>query len=281
MARPLRQGIDYFSLDCIPDRKTKTLIRKYGLIGEGIYLNLLKSIYQEGYFLAICDDFIEDFCVEFSIKEDLFNEILDFLIKKGFFSSDLFESKKVLTSHGIQKRFFEATKRRKVNEELLENRVNVNNNLVNVYINPVNVNNNGVNVYKSTQSKVKESKVKKINKQNKKNDSVNAKKKTIEERRKEFGIELKEIWNENYKTEDTDKANKFFSHWTEPSGNGKKFRREGEKYFDMKKRIKTWLDMGAKFESKFSKMEPTKSTVQRVDLGALKRNQDKKQMENN
>ena len=39
--------------------------------------------------------------------------------------------------------------------------------------------------------------------------------------------------------------------------------------------------MGAKFESKFSKMEPTKSTVQRVDLGALKRNQDKKQMENN
>ena len=80
----------------------------------------------------------------------------------GIFSNELFEKHKIITSKGIQKRFFEITKRRK-RENLIDDYllVNVTETGVIVAETPITVAETGVIVSKSTQSKVKESKVKK------------------------------------------------------------------------------------------------------------------------
>ena len=79
------------------------------------------------------------------------NEVIDKAISVGFFDKNQYEKNNILTSNGIQKRFLEATERRK--EIVFEE-----NYLVNVNINRINDNKNRINAYKSTQSKGKESK---------------------------------------------------------------------------------------------------------------------------
>lgn len=66
----------------------------------------------------------------------------------GFFKQDLFSPERVLTSKGIQERYFEAIKRRKETSEYPYI-------LVNVCNNGVNVDKNSINVDINTQSKVK------------------------------------------------------------------------------------------------------------------------------
>ena len=164
MARPTKVGLDYFPYDVNPDRKMKILIRKFGFDGEGVFINILKIIYNQGYFTRFCDDSKDDFCIEFGIKLDRLNDILSFLIDKDFFSKEAFEKFGILTSNGIQTRFLEATKKRKANNEILHYRVNSVNNLVNSELTLVNselIPMKCTNSDISTQSKVKESKVNK------------------------------------------------------------------------------------------------------------------------
>jgi len=158
MARPTKMGLDYFPYDCNTDRKVKILVRKYGLQGEGFYLNLLKMIYANGYYIELCDDSIEDLSIEFDIDLNDINEMIDFMVLKGFFSKELYENSKVLTSNGIQKRFLEATKRRKELNKCNIYRVNVDNNPVQVGLPPTITPLSEIDVDISTQSKVKKSK---------------------------------------------------------------------------------------------------------------------------
>lgn len=150
MPRPTKRGLDYFPLDVNRDKKSKTLVRKFGIVGDGIYTNLLRSIYEEGYFLEIDGDFIEDFCIDLDIDESVFHGVLDFLLRKKFFDPELFENHKILTSAGIQKRFLEATKRRTEYNCIQK-----------YHLIEVSVSNNSVNANNNPQSKVKKSKVKK------------------------------------------------------------------------------------------------------------------------
>jgi len=87
------------------------------------------------------------------------------LVRWNFFNENLFNSDKILTSKGIQRRYEEATKRRKNNEcslfWLLDD-INVN----------INTQDSTINVNINAQSKVKESKVKESKvKYSKKKDS--------------------------------------------------------------------------------------------------------------
>lgn len=135
MARPVKMGLDYFPYDCNTDRKIKLLNRKFGLLGEGFYLNLLKMIYANGYYLELCEETIDDLCIEFGLTIESFKMMLDFCIQKNLFSAEIFENNSVITSSGIQKRFIEATKRRKENNKIDIYEVNANNNSISVNIN--------------------------------------------------------------------------------------------------------------------------------------------------
>ena len=158
MARPLSRGIEYYPLDVdfMNDIKIRKIMKSCGPNSIAIIILLLGNIYgDEGYFMKWDEDVCFLVADEVGAKEVYVKEVLKKCLQVDLFSSRLFEKYKIITSKGIQKRFFEITKRRKrenlINEYLL----------VNVTETGVNVTETGVIVSKSTQSKVKESKVKK------------------------------------------------------------------------------------------------------------------------
>ena len=183
MARPLKQGLDYFPLDTdfLQDIKVRRLIRACGSSAIPMLIGLLVNIYRgDGYYLRWDSDMTFLISDEVGISEGAAQEFINKAVQVGFFDKKLYEEKSILTSAGIQRRFFEITERRKsvfyddtlllidVNE--YTNLVNVNNNSINVNNNSINVNNNPVNVYHNQQSKVKESKGKE-RKEERKNNS--------------------------------------------------------------------------------------------------------------
>lgn len=165
MARPLSRGIEYYPLDVdfMNDIKIRKIMKSCGPNSIAIIILLLGNIYgDEGYFMKWDEDVCFLVADAVGAKEVYVKEVLKKCLQVDLFSSELFEKYKIITSEGIQKRFFEITKRRKrdnlINEYLL---VNVTETGVIVAETPNNVTETGVIVSKSTQSKVKESKVKK------------------------------------------------------------------------------------------------------------------------
>ncbi|URN40882.1 DUF4373 domain-containing protein [Peptoniphilus genitalis] len=165
MARPLSRGIEYYPLDVdfMNDIKIRKIMKSCGPNSIAIIILLLGNIYKdEGYFMKWDEDICFLVADEVGAKEVYVKEVLKKCLQIDLFSNELFEKFKIITSKGIQKRFFEITKRRKrdnlINEYLL---VNVTETGVNVTETIVTEAETGVIVSKSTQSKVKESKVKK------------------------------------------------------------------------------------------------------------------------
>ena len=157
MARPLKDGIDYFPLDVnfLKDIKIRKLLIACGPQSIAVLISLLCNIYQdEGYYIGWDEDVRFLISDEVGVKESLVQEVVTKTIDIDFFDANLFKKYKILTSIGIQKRYVEATSRRK------SNRIKKSFNLINVDNNGVNVNNNEVNVDKSTQRKGKERKEK-------------------------------------------------------------------------------------------------------------------------
>ena len=162
MARPTKQGLDYFPLDVgfLQDVKIRRIMRACGIQSIPILISLLANIYRDdGYFLKWDNDMPFLIADELGVSEGAVCETVNKAVQIDFFNADMFEQYKILTSIAIQKRFFSATCRRK--EVFYDGRFMLLNssdykNLVNVYKNPV-------NVYGNEQSKVKKSKEKNIN----------------------------------------------------------------------------------------------------------------------
>ena len=205
MARPKKIGLDYFpfDVDFFEDEKIVCIAGEFGIKGEITAVKLLCAVYRNGYFIEWNDKMKMKMLRSLpGVSTELFDQILNRLVRWGFFDKNLFDSVRVLTSHGIQKRFFEAAKRRKTDEKLpyllidaddngvnvCNNRVNVDNNLVkidnnvgtnggrkdlfeppsgvNVDNNGVNVCNNRVNADNNPQSKVNNKEIKKEKEKN-------------------------------------------------------------------------------------------------------------------
>ena len=164
MARPLKQGLDYFPLDVnfLKDIKVRKIKRACGPATVEVLLCLLGNIYRDtGYYFGWDEDTMFLVADEVGAKEGLVEEIVNKAVQVGFFDKDKFEKHKILTSKGIQNRYREAAKKRKeivisdiylVNDEFTEKKLS--NNSDNEHI-------NSVNSYDNQQSKVKKSKVNK------------------------------------------------------------------------------------------------------------------------
>lgn len=107
MARPRKDGMDYFSLDVdfFSDKKIKILKARYGADGITIYLYLLCEIYKSGYYLKMDDDFEFILSDDLNMNCDKVKQVLTFLLERSLFDNKLFQSDAVLTSAGIQRRF--------------------------------------------------------------------------------------------------------------------------------------------------------------------------------
>lgn len=112
-------GIDFFpfSTDFFEDDKIELIESEFGIKGSYAAIRLLCKIYKfEGYFCR----WGRDECLIFAKKMgDGFSpanveEIVQGLIRRGFFDKAVYDSFHILTSRGMQKRFFEAAKRRQV-----------------------------------------------------------------------------------------------------------------------------------------------------------------------
>lgn len=165
MARPLKSGIDYFPLDCnfMKDIKVRKILRACGPSAIAVIVNLLCTIYQsDGYYMLWDEDTGFLIADDVGVKESFVHEVVKAAVQVDFFNAAMFDTRSILTSVGIQRRYKEATARRNDNSLIADYNL-LSNELSGViaYNNSVNVDNNSINVDKSTQMIVDDSKVNK------------------------------------------------------------------------------------------------------------------------
>lgn len=140
MARPNKTGLDYFPLDVdfFADEKIAAISGEFGIKGDIVVIKLLCAVYRNGYFILWNEPMKYKMLRDLpGISPELLDQIINRLVKWGFFDESLFNSVKVLTSQGIQKRFFSITKRRNTGAKLPYVLVSAYNNGVSACNNPV------------------------------------------------------------------------------------------------------------------------------------------------
>ena len=172
MARPNKQGLDYFPLDVnlLTNLKVRRLISAQGINSIAVIIELLCRIYQgKGYYIERSGDlaFLISDALRSGISEGAVEEIIKKAIELGFFDVNMLDNFGILTSESIQKTFFEATKKRKgvqYDGRFLLISINGYNNLVNIDINSINASHNEQSKEKkSKEKKIKENKTKEVN----------------------------------------------------------------------------------------------------------------------
>jgi hypothetical protein len=178
MARPQKEGLDYFplDLDIVQDDKLLVPIGKYGMMGFGLIIRLMMEIYKNGYFYRWGEKEQYVFANRINVDINLVNEVVNECVKWEFFHRNSLDTYGILTSNGFQKRYIEAAKRRKeitmIDDHVLADLQHLSNKH-NITIVVVSADGKPVNVYKNEdkvniaptetpQSKVKERKVKEI-----------------------------------------------------------------------------------------------------------------------
>lgn len=138
MARPTKKGLDYFPLDVniFDNPRVAAISGEFQLKGEIVLIKLLCAVYKNGYFYEWSEINRAILLRQLpGVSPGLLDQIVERLVRWGFFDKSLFDSSHVLTSAGIQERYFAAISRRK--------KVSSANDypylLVNVCNNPVNV----------------------------------------------------------------------------------------------------------------------------------------------
>lgn len=168
LARPQKEGLDYFPLDTDADQDDKLyyIEAKYGLVGFALVIKLLMKIYNNSYYKLWGEKETIIFAKQTSADINVINNLINDCINESFFNKNLYEKYHILTSSGIQKRYLKACERR-TSVEMYSDFILIDpgnyKNLVIVYINPINsikniplsIVNDGIN----PQSKGKESKL--------------------------------------------------------------------------------------------------------------------------
>jgi sulfite reductase alpha subunit-like flavoprotein len=168
LARPRREGLDYFPLDVNAgiDDEIELVEAEYGLEGFAIFIKLLQKIYKTNYYIMWTEKEKLQFSKRVNVDINRVNVIIMSCLKWGLFNKILYDTYKILTSKGIQKRFLLAIDRRTsyqfYKEYLLlsDNEVNVYKNLIIVNITTDNADiNPQIERERESKEKVKESKV--------------------------------------------------------------------------------------------------------------------------
>lgn len=133
--RPLKHGVSYFPLDVIMCDKLELIESEHGIKGFGVVVKLYQKIYADNYYIIWDKKALLVFSNRINVDINSINAIINSCIEWKVFDNGLYKKYSILTSQGIQKRFFEIIKRRKVVEAckdflLIELEVNAYNNLV-------------------------------------------------------------------------------------------------------------------------------------------------------
>lgn len=120
MARPIKEGLDYFPLDCDIDEKLEALEAEFGIEGFGIWVRILQAIYRTS-------------SGEFNLEGEFsgwkilgkrtgkspenLRKIIAYMTKIKLLDKDAFKNRKVLTSNGVKKRLIHIQNDRKRDRE--------------------------------------------------------------------------------------------------------------------------------------------------------------------
>jgi len=106
MARPQKEGLDYFPHDTVTDEKVEAMEARYGLAGHAFYFKLCERIYRtnDGELDVSDAETRRIIARSFHINLKHFEEMLAFSVEKQLFSQELFRNSQKLSSSGIQKR---------------------------------------------------------------------------------------------------------------------------------------------------------------------------------
>ncbi|MEF2247721.1 DUF4373 domain-containing protein [Paenibacillus sp. IITD108] len=115
MARPAKEGLDYFPLDVSIDQDDKlvVVISKFGMEGFGVIIRLMSEIYKNSYYYAWGEREQYVFSNRVNVDINTVKSIVNECIKWGFFDQGCFDNHHILTSRGFQHRYIGASKRRK------------------------------------------------------------------------------------------------------------------------------------------------------------------------
>ena len=142
MGRPIKEGLEYFDLDCQLDDKIKLIQAEFGLKGFAVVVKLFQKIYGgHGYYCEWDEDTILLFMSENGLGSEnkpLIEGITRACIRRQLFSAELYEKYRILTSSGIQRRYLNAVSRREsvrlekayLLVQVDQSRISVSNNLV-------------------------------------------------------------------------------------------------------------------------------------------------------
>ena len=162
MARPLKDGGDYFPFDVALDEKFDLIEAEFGLTGFAVVVKLYQRVYARGYCCEWTNEVALLFGKSVNLGGNAVSEIVNAAVKRGIFDKDKFDRYQILTSHGIQSRYFEAVSRRKcVNVNRAYLLIDVTKILPIAHISWINDCNNPENECDNPQSKGKESKLNK------------------------------------------------------------------------------------------------------------------------
>ena len=190
--RQNKVGLDYFELDCHMDEKINLIEAEFGLKGFAIIVKLYQSIYSGfGYYCEWTPDISLLWAMRLGVShsgggkvlgrtpkegflsgsngklgnvyeqstlpgfpDNLINCVVAASIRRGIFSKELFTKYRILTSSGIQKRYFNAvSKREKVELKKEYLLFSIPKNRGNVVLNSISDGINSISVVRNEQSK--------------------------------------------------------------------------------------------------------------------------------
>lgn len=119
MARPTKQGLEYFALDVNMNDEVEIIEAEHGLVGFAVLIKLFQKIYSEGYYYEWEDREQILFSNRVSVDRNKVVSIVNDCIKWDIFDKQMYERHKILTSKRIQNHYFTSTYKR-VNVEAIE-----------------------------------------------------------------------------------------------------------------------------------------------------------------
>lgn len=108
MGRPIKTGLDYFPLDVNLEDKVELIEAEFGLQAFAIIIKLWQKIYQSGYYIQWDRDNVLLFSRRVNSELTYINSVINACLIRDIFNAELFDKYSILTSSGIQKRYFNA-----------------------------------------------------------------------------------------------------------------------------------------------------------------------------
>ena len=111
----LQAGLAFFPHDTKVDEKIELIECSYGLNGYAIIFKLFEAIYSNnGYYMKWNEDIAKLWTKKLDLRDiNLVSNVVKKALKIGLFDEEIYTEHSILTSHGIQLRYVESSRRRK------------------------------------------------------------------------------------------------------------------------------------------------------------------------